>query len=154
MERPGIPLGIDYTILALLIERSPPYLAMMLSSRTIVIGGATCLAQWVLWLGYTNNSGYREMIAGAVAAVLSTTAAMVFAVQSGVSFRFRWRNVSQAVYVPWYALDGTWEILHALARQLFTRGGAPRSWRLSGSTPAATTPFQQADALWRSLTPP
>jgi multisubunit Na+/H+ antiporter MnhE subunit len=91
----------------------------------MLIATATAVAHWVLWLGYTNNSGYREMIVGALAAMVSTVAALVYAVQSGFSFRFRWRDIAQAIYLPWYALDGTWEVLHALAKQIFTRPGAP-----------------------------
>ncbi len=83
------------------------------------------MVQWVIWLGYTNNSGAREMIAGAVAASVATAAAVVFSAQGHVRFRFRWRDLAQVVYLPWYALDGTWEVLKTLARQLFTRRGAP-----------------------------
>jgi hypothetical protein len=97
----------------------------MAGIRTILIVAGTAASQWALWLGYTNNVGYREMIAGGVAAVIATTGAVVFAMQGGACFRFRWRDVLQAVYLPWFTLQGTWEILRALGKQLFTRAGAP-----------------------------
>jgi multisubunit Na+/H+ antiporter MnhE subunit len=84
----------------------------------------TLLTQWALWLIYTDSTGYREMIAGAIAAAIATLAVMVFTIQGNLSFQLQWKDVVQAIYLPWFALEGTWEILQGLAIQLFTRKGA------------------------------
>ncbi|HWE04244.1 MAG TPA: hypothetical protein VG326_17695 [Tepidisphaeraceae bacterium] len=97
----------------------------MWRGKTPLIVAVTVLVHWILWLAYTNNVGFREMIAGAVAAVISAVGAAVFAEQGNICFRFRRRDLIQAVYLPWYALTGTWEVLQSLAKQLFTQAGAP-----------------------------
>jgi multisubunit Na+/H+ antiporter MnhE subunit len=97
----------------------------MLRTRSLIILVVTCVIQWAVWLCYTDSTGYREIIAGAIAAVISTVAVAMFASQAKVRFRFSARDIVQAIYLPWYALDGTWEIMHALAKQLFAKPGAP-----------------------------
>jgi multisubunit Na+/H+ antiporter MnhE subunit len=84
----------------------------------------TWLVHWGLWLAYTANVGFRELIAGATALV-STIAMWVFLCQSKVKFKLRWRDIIQGWRLPWYAIDGTLEVMHGLAKQLFTRNGAP-----------------------------
>ena len=89
-----------------------------------MIVALTAAANWILWLVYTNNVGIREILVGAAAAALSTVAAVLFASKGNVRFAFRWRDVFQGVYLIWYALQGTWETMQALGKQLFTKEGA------------------------------
>jgi multisubunit Na+/H+ antiporter MnhE subunit len=96
----------------------------MRRSKTILIVVLTGAAHWVLWLAYANNVGVREIVAGFLAADISVAAVVVFAFQAKARFAFRPRDVGQAFYLIWYAFQGTWEILQALARQLFTNNGA------------------------------
>lgn len=96
----------------------------MLRWRHVVIFASTLLTHWVLWLAYTNNVGIREIIAGVAAAGISTVAVSLFAIQGKLRFAFRSRDLFQAIYLPGYALEGTWEILQALCKQLFTSKGA------------------------------
>lgn len=89
----------------------------------LLIIGAMAASHWILWLAYTNNVGYREIIAGSIAAAISTVAGVVFAHQCKVCYRFRLTDLSQAIYLPWHILADTWNVLGAVAKQLFTRAG-------------------------------
>ena len=83
---------------------------------------AAFAALWLGWLALTNSTGYREMIAGLVGAGLSILGVAVYARQLRVGFRFRARDLAQIWRIPWYVVQGTWEIYQALFRQLFGAG--------------------------------
>lgn len=92
--------------------------------RRLLIALLTVASQWGLWLVYTNNVGYRELIAGCVGAIFSAAAAVLFAVQGKVAFRFRLRDAAQMVHLPWLVVSDTIKVLGAVGRQIFTRAGA------------------------------
>jgi multisubunit Na+/H+ antiporter MnhE subunit len=96
----------------------------MLRTKSALIFAATGLIQWAIWLCYTDSTGYREIIAGAIAAVISTVAVAVFARQAKLRFRFGARHVLQGIYLPWNVLTDTRQLLRALGKQLFSRKGA------------------------------
>lgn len=84
-----------------------------------------CLLHCALYLAFTEDLDVRELVAMVLTGAVATVAALVFATAGKVRFGLRLRDVAQAIYVPRYVIRGTGEVLHGLARQLFTRGGAP-----------------------------
>jgi len=89
---------------------------------TVIISG---LMYYALYLGFTDNTGFRELITGACVATVATVATLVLASAGRVHFRFRMRDVFQAWHIPWYVILGTVEVLHGLGKQVFRRRGAP-----------------------------
>jgi multisubunit Na+/H+ antiporter MnhE subunit len=85
--------------------------------KTTFILATTLIAHWVLWMAYTNSLGHREVIAGGLAAAISTLAVAVFALHGNDHFAFS----------PRETLEGTWQLLKAIAMEAFTRRGAQSS---------------------------
>jgi hypothetical protein len=85
----------------------------------------TVAAHWVLWLIYTNNPGYREMIAGTVAALLATVGVVVFGAHGKIRFRLRAIDVLQVIRLPAYVVTDTAKLLRAIGEQMWGRRGAP-----------------------------
>jgi hypothetical protein len=83
----------------------------------------------VLYLAFTANVGWRELIASALAGMLSAASAIIFAHAGKVKFSFRIRDVLQAWRIPQNVVSGTIEVLRALATQLFTARGADSAVR-------------------------
>ena len=89
---------------------------------SLPILAATYVILWLLWLMFTNSFGFREIIAGMFGAGISTIAVGIYARQSGVTFRFHWRDVLRIWCVPWDALQGTAQVMIALGNELFGDG--------------------------------
>ena len=78
------------------------------------------------WLVCTNNVGYREMIAGALAAIISTVAVMVSAIQGNLRFGFRAARCRAGDLPSLVRIwTGTWELLQGDCETAFRRGGTP-----------------------------
>ena len=110
----------------------------MAKASTWMIGGSTFAAHAGLYLAFAANVGVREIVAAALAAVVVTTAVLVFARAGQVSFRFRPRDLAAAWRMPWYALSGTAEVLRGLWKQLTDPNGAPSF--------LASVPFDMGEA--------
>lgn len=95
------------------------------SGRSWLIGVIGGLIDGGLYLAFTSNAGWRELIAAVMTGTIATLATMVFATAGDVRFSFRLRDVIQAWRLPWYAIEGTFEVFEGLGKQLFSRGGAP-----------------------------
>jgi hypothetical protein len=93
--------------------------------RSILIGTVAVIIHCALYLALTEDVDPRELVAMLLTGAVATTAALVFASAANVHFHLNMRDVMQFWYMPWYAISGTGEIMHALAKQLFTRAGAP-----------------------------
>ncbi len=83
------------------------------------------LAHWALWLLFVSQINTWELLVGAAAALVATIGSMLFGRLGLVKFRPRLRDLAQARYLPWYAVTGTVEIIHGMARQVSSRSRAP-----------------------------
>jgi multisubunit Na+/H+ antiporter MnhE subunit len=94
-------------------------------SRTSGISPVGILAIWVselvLWLIFADNSGFREIIVGAVAAGIGTYFVPSFVARTRASFNFRGQWVLQVVHVPKLLFADTWILLCVTARRLLGR---------------------------------
>ena len=93
--------------------------------RSWIAWTVTGLSQVALYLCFTANTGVRELVASVIVAAIATFGTFVFARQAGIKMHLRWRDIIQLWRIPWYALSGTWAILHGLMLQLFSTNGAP-----------------------------
>jgi multisubunit Na+/H+ antiporter MnhE subunit len=76
------------------------------------------LFEWVLWLVFTDNTGYRELLAGAAAAAISTYFSFAFAHRKRVA-GFRIPAGLRAIWhVPAALARDTAVLMAALARRL------------------------------------
>ncbi|MGN6370874.1 MAG: hypothetical protein ACTHN5_21680 [Phycisphaerae bacterium] len=86
----------------------------------------SCTLTWIasaaFYLTLISSYGWREYVAAAATAALATTGAVVFSRSGKVAFHLRFRDLLQAWRIPAYAVTGTWEVLRALGRQLFSSG--------------------------------
>ncbi|HEX5245016.1 MAG TPA: hypothetical protein VFW23_17285 [Tepidisphaeraceae bacterium] len=78
-----------------------------------------------LWLLFTSNLAKPELYVGLGAAAIATIATIVFEAVGLIHFRPRFIDLLQAWRLPWYALQGSYEILKGIALQIFTADGAP-----------------------------
>lgn len=81
------------------------------------------LSQAGLYLIYTANAGWRELIASALAAGAATLGALVFARQSGIDMHLRWVDICRAWRVPGYVIRDTGLVFKGLAVQIFSSHG-------------------------------
>jgi len=65
------------------------------------------ISQLVLWLVFADNSGFREIIVGAVAAAMGTYFVPSFVARTQASFDFRARWVLQVAHVPKFVFGDT-----------------------------------------------
>ena len=79
----------------------------------------------MLWLVYTNNTGFRELIAAAAAALIATAGMVVFAAHRKIRFRFRAIDIFQATRLPAHVVADTCKLLRAVAEQICGRARAP-----------------------------
>ncbi len=94
------------------------------SFNIIVVAFGNAVIYFGLYLGFTNNAGFRELITGGAVAIISTIATLVFSSAGKVCFRFRLRDILQAWHLPWNIIEDTLRVLQSLGKQLFTRRGA------------------------------
>ena len=86
---------------------------------------ATYAALFGLWLLFTSQVTKPEVCIGLGAAAVGTVGAMLFEAVGLIKFNPRLRDWMQGWRIPWYMLEGTWELLQALCKQLFTKDGTP-----------------------------
>jgi multisubunit Na+/H+ antiporter MnhE subunit len=92
------------------------------------------LAGWVAWLVLADNSGWREMLAGAASSAIAIVAVAVFLLRSRVTFSIRAKFLKEAVHVPKQLAADTWLLLLTIVR------------RVAGSRPASgvmAVPFRR-----------
>lgn len=77
-----------------------------------------------LYLAFAASVDSAEILVGLASTIVSTVAVAAYIKQGKLNFRFHWIDVLQIWRMPWYAVEGTWDVLRALAFQLFGRGAA------------------------------
>ena len=92
---------------------------------------AAFLIQWALWLAFTDDVGYREIVAGFLGAAISATAGAVYSMQGKCHFRFRLKDVAQGWRIPWQAIKDTW----AIFRAIWTLGRSKKAGSLLAAVP-------------------
>ncbi|MBV8780441.1 MAG: hypothetical protein JO353_03505 [Phycisphaerae bacterium] len=93
----------------------------MMAIRAII----TWLVHLGIWMLLVSTLSIRDFAIGVVAASLTTIFVMRTAGQMKVKFHPTARHWAEIWRIPWYMLSGTFEILQALGKQLFTKEGAP-----------------------------
>lgn len=78
----------------------------------------TWLSQWILWLILADNYGVRELLIGASASAIGAYFTTLFASRAREHFKFRARDLAQAIYIPEILFSDTWILLVAIKRQL------------------------------------
>jgi multisubunit Na+/H+ antiporter MnhE subunit len=73
------------------------------------------------WLAFTQRLAPTELLAGAAAAAVAGFAGRLVWAHNGATFQGEARSLLQAWRLPWYALQGTAEILAVLGRHLAGR---------------------------------
>jgi multisubunit Na+/H+ antiporter MnhE subunit len=73
---------------------------------------------WAFWLLLTDNTGWREMLAGAGASAISMLAIMLFVDRIKANFRFRARFLKQAIHVPKQLVTDTGLLVFTIARRI------------------------------------
>ena len=81
----------------------------------------TWASQWVLWLIFADNVGFRELLIGAAAAAVSTFFVVLFLSRTPERFEPPRECLAQAVYIPPILFHDTWILLRALAHRLLGR---------------------------------
>lgn len=76
---------------------------------------------WLFWLLLTDNSGWREMACGAVAAAISLVATVLFSWKFKANFRMRAKFLKGVVHLPKQLFTDTGLLLLTVARRF---GGA------------------------------
>lgn len=82
------------------------------------------LIHLALYLLYVAQINTQELCFGCGAAAVATIAMAVFQSVGIVEFFPTPKYLLEAWRIPWYMVEGTWEILQAQATQIFTRDGA------------------------------
>ena len=82
------------------------------------------IALYGTYLLFVSTLTKVELIAGIGAAAIATVAAGIFGLIGTVKFRPSLKNLLEAWRLPYYAVQGTYEMGKALAQQLFTSQGA------------------------------
>lgn len=73
---------------------------------------------FLAWLAFVGNVSGQELALGAACAVFSSALSAVVLKHMGVPLRIRFKDVIQLLWIPWYLVDGTWEILYVLFKDL------------------------------------
>lgn len=83
------------------------------------------LAEWALmfglWLLLVDNFKRGEMLLGVAMALVAALAAAVVKAENFARFAPHVGELTQTWRIPWYLVEGTWQIFGVLARHLFTR---------------------------------
>lgn len=78
----------------------------------------TWASQWALWLIFADNAGFRERIAGAFGAALSTFVVVLFLAHTRQRFKLQGQYLAQAMHIPKMLFRDTWVLLRAIAMRL------------------------------------
>ncbi|HSU68704.1 MAG TPA: hypothetical protein VLJ39_17620 [Tepidisphaeraceae bacterium] len=84
----------------------------------------TYVVLYGVYLLFVSTLTKPELFAGLACALVATVASGAFGTIGIVHFRPKLRELLEAWRLPYYAVQGTWELLKALAQQLFTKRGA------------------------------
>lgn len=79
------------------------------------------LSEWVLWLVFTDNVGFREILAGAAASALATYFAFIFASRQTIGTFWFPREMAVIWRLPAELVHDTAVLLLALARRIAGR---------------------------------
>lgn len=85
---------------------------------------STYVALYGVYLLFVSTLTKPELIAGIATALLATIASGVFGAVGIVHFTPTLRQLLEAWRLPYYAVQGSWELAKAFAKQLFTKQGA------------------------------
>jgi multisubunit Na+/H+ antiporter MnhE subunit len=80
------------------------------------------LFEWILWLVFTDNTGFRELLAGAAAAAIATYFSFEFASRKTIAGFGRPAGLRVIWHVPAVLARDTAVLLIAVARRLAGRG--------------------------------
>lgn len=78
----------------------------------------TWASQWALWLIFADNAGFREMIAGALGAALSTAVVGLFLARTRERFKLQRQYLAQVVHIPEILFSGSWILLRVIGMRL------------------------------------
>jgi multisubunit Na+/H+ antiporter MnhE subunit len=84
----------------------------------------TLVTLYGIYLLFVSTLTKPELFAGIFCAIIATVAAGAFGTLGVVHFQPTFGQILQAWRLPYYAVQGSWELFKALAKQLFTRQGA------------------------------
>jgi multisubunit Na+/H+ antiporter MnhE subunit len=114
------------------------------------------LALSIFWIVLTDNSGWREILAGGFASAISVLAAAAFVRKGHVNIRLRWNFVKEAIHLAPQLASDTGVLLRTIARRMagaransgivvvaFQRGGnrpSSRGRRALATTSLTVTP--------------
>lgn len=73
---------------------------------------------FLAWLAFVGTVSGQELALGAACAVLSSALSAFVLKQMGIPLRIRFKDVIQLLWIVWYLVDGTWEILYVLFKDL------------------------------------
>ena len=128
-----------------------------MGARALVSWLISCLGLFGLYLLFASQLIKSEVVGGIGAAIAATVAAGVLGTVGTVKFRPRVGDVLEAWRIPYYAVQGTFELFKALGLQLFTSRGADSlvqavSYEVGGEDPTDCAPRTLA-LLYTSMTP-
>src|SRR3954454_15453591 len=97
------------------------------------------LLEWILlcsaWMLLVGKWSSSELWVGVFASILALIASRVLRKNRAFRFAFSAKQIAQAWRIPGYVFIGTWELLQALARQVFTKRGADSLLRAASFEP-------------------
>lgn len=105
-------------------HRRPFHLGVFVSAVT-----AAC-ALWVLFVSSSINR--HEMYVGAVCGALTILFAYSVARSLALDLTLRWRDMAQALRIPWYEITGNWAITVVLIKDLLHIARAEDQFRVCG----------------------
>lgn len=89
-----------------------------------IAGAITFAGLYGIYLLFVSTLTKPELWAGLIAAAIATLASGVFGTIGLVRFKPTFRELLEAWRIPYYAVQGSWELFKALGNQLFTERGA------------------------------
>lgn len=85
---------------------------------------------WILFVSSSINS--HEMYVGAVCVVLTVLFAYSVARSLSLNLALRWRDMAQALRIPWYELTGNWVLTLVLIKDLLHIAPAENRFAVCG----------------------
>lgn len=79
------------------------------------------VSQWLLWLLFADNAGFREIVIGAIASALATWSVLRFQDHLKDHFRLNARDTFQLLHTPELVASGTWILLRVIGLRLIGR---------------------------------
>jgi multisubunit Na+/H+ antiporter MnhE subunit len=94
------------------------------SKGTWIAWATTFVALYGVYLLFVSTLTKPELFVGILVTFIATLAAGAFGTIGLVRFKPTLRELIQAWRLPYYAVQGSWELFKALGQQLFTKDGA------------------------------